>query len=103
MTQDEQKQAAAAEALVHVRGPAFEGADVPDHTFQDGKVAELAISTLQEMSKKKESFFLAVGFIKPHLPFVAPKKYWDLYDRAVFQPHPLQTPPIGAPRCGVPT
>ena len=62
------------------RGPAFEGADVPDNTFQDGKVAELAISTLQSMSQKKEPFFLAIGFIKPHLPFVAPKKYWDLYD-----------------------
>ena len=67
---------------VNSRGPAFEGADVPDNTFQDGKVAELAISTLQEMSKKKEPFFLAVGFIKPHLPFVSPKKYWDLYDPA---------------------
>ena len=60
------------------RGPAFEGADVPDNTFQDGKVAELAIATLQSMSQKKEPFFLAIGFIKPHLPFVAPKKYWDL-------------------------
>ena len=64
------------------RGPAFEAADVPDNTFQDGKVAELAIATLQEMKKKKEPFFLAVGFIKPHLPFVSPKKYWDLYDPA---------------------
>ena len=67
------------------RGPAFEGADVPDNTFQDGKVAELAVKTLQEMSKKNEPFFLAVGFIKPHLPFVAPKKYWDLYDPATIQ------------------
>ncbi len=67
------------------RGPAFEGADVPDNTFQDGKVAELAVATLQEISKKKEPFFLAVGFIKPHLPFVSPKKYWDLYDPAKIQ------------------
>ncbi|MCX6950978.1 MAG: sulfatase [Verrucomicrobia bacterium] len=77
--------AAAADAAPNqrnIRGPAFEGADVPDNTFQDGKVAELAVSTLQDMSKKKEPFFLAVGFIKPHLPFVSPKKYWDLYDPA---------------------
>jgi len=67
------------------RGPAFEGADVPDNTFQDGKVAELAVATLQQLSKKKEPFFLAVGFTKPHLPFVAPKKYWDLYDPAKIQ------------------
>jgi len=69
----------------NTRGPAFEGADVPDATFQDGKVAEFAIATLREMSKKPEPFFLAVGFIKPHLPFVSPKKYWDLYDPAGIQ------------------
>ena len=79
------------------RGPAFEGADVPDNTFQDGKVAELAVSTLQEMSKKKEPFFLAVGFIKPHLPFVSPKKYWDLYDPAKIQLAPNKFRPKDAP------
>ena len=64
------------------RGPAFESADVPDNTFTDGKIAQLAVATLGELSKKPEPFFLAVGFIRPHLPFVAPKKYWDLYDPA---------------------
>jgi arylsulfatase A-like enzyme len=67
------------------RGPAFECADVPDHTYTDGKVAELAIRTLGDLSRKPEPFFLAVGFIKPHLPFVSPKKYWDLYDPAKIQ------------------
>ncbi len=79
------------------RGPAFEGADVPDDTFQDGKVAELAISTLRDMSKKKEPFFLAVGFIKPHLPFVSPKKYWDLYDPAKIKLAPNKFRPKDAP------
>jgi arylsulfatase A-like enzyme len=79
------------------RGPAFEGADVADNTFQDGKVAELAVSTLQEMSRKKEPFFLAVGFIKPHLPFVSPKKYWDLYDPAKIQLAPNKFRPKDAP------
>ncbi len=64
------------------RGPAFEAADVPDNALMDGKVADLAVATLQELSTKKEPFFLAVGLVKPHLPFVAPKKYWDLYDPA---------------------
>jgi arylsulfatase A-like enzyme len=64
------------------RGPAFEGADVPDESFTDGKVAALAVSTLKELATKKEPFFLAVGFVKPHLPFVSPKKYWDLYKPA---------------------
>jgi iduronate 2-sulfatase len=79
------------------RGPAFEGADVPDNTFQDGKVAELAIATLRDLSQKQEPFFLAVGFIKPHLPFVSPKKYWDLYDPAKIQLAPNKFRPKDAP------
>ncbi|NOX56396.1 MAG: sulfatase [Planctomycetes bacterium] len=59
------------------RGPAFECADVPDNTYHDGALADMAIQTLRRI--KDRPFFLAVGFIKPHLPFVAPKKYWDLY------------------------
>jgi arylsulfatase A-like enzyme len=76
---------AAATKKLNSRGPAFEGANVPDNTFQDGKVAELAVSTLREMKAKDQPFFLAVGFVKPHLPFVSPKKYWDLYDPAKIQ------------------
>lgn len=79
------------------RGPAFEGADVPDATFQDGKVAELAVATLTELSRKTEPFFLAVGFAKPHLPFVAPKKYWDLYDPAKIELAPNKYRPKDAP------
>jgi arylsulfatase A-like enzyme len=79
------------------RGPAFEGADVPDNTFADGKVAELAVTALQEISRKKEPFFLAVGFVKPHLPFVSPKKYWDLYDPAKIQLAPNKFRPKDAP------
>jgi len=81
----------------NIRGPAFEGADVPDNTFQDGKVAELAVATLQAMSIKKEPFFLAVGFIRPHLPFVSPKKYWDLYDPAKIELAPNKFYPKNAP------
>jgi len=64
------------------RGPAYECADVPDNTYQDGMVADLAVKTLQDLAKKDQPFFLAVGFVKPHLPFVSPKKYWDMYDPA---------------------
>lgn len=78
-------------------GPAFECADVPDNTFVDGKLADLAISTLRERSQKPEPFFLAVGFIKPHLPFVAPKKYWDLYDPAKIELAPNPFRPKDAP------
>ncbi len=79
------------------RGPAFEAADVPDNKFQDGKVADLAVSTLRDLSQKKEPFFLAIGFIKPHLPFVSPKKYWDLYDPATIQLAPNRFRPKDAP------
>ena len=79
------------------RGPAFERADVPDNTYQDGKIAELAISALGEVSKKPEPFFLAVGFHKPHLPFVSPKRYWDLYDPAKIQLAPNPFRPKDAP------
>lgn len=54
--------------------------DVPDEAYYDGRVAAEAIRALGEV--KGEPFFLAVGFWKPHAPFNAPKKYWDLYDRA---------------------
>ncbi len=63
-------------------GPAFEAGDVADDFYKDGMVAGLAVATLKTLAKKPEPFFLAVGFAKPHLPFVAPKKYWDMYDTA---------------------
>ena len=83
------------------RGPAFEGADVPDTTFQDGKVAELAVGTLQTLSRKPEPFFLAVGFSKPHLPFVSPKKYWDLYQPAKISLAPNPFRPKNAPEYAI--
>lgn len=80
-----------------IRGPAFEGADVPDNTFHDGALAEMAIKSLGEMAQKNQPFWLGVGFTKPHLPFVAPKKYWDLYDPAKIQLAPNKYRPKGAP------
>ncbi len=80
------------------KGPAVEIADVPDNSYTDGKIADLAIKRLQAFAEKKETFFLATGFIKPHLPFTAPKKYWDLYDRKQFHLPDRQTLPDGAPK-----
>jgi len=79
------------------RGPAFESSEVPDNTFHDGALAEMAIKALGECVKKKEPFWLGVGFIKPHLPFVSPKKYWDLYDPAKIELAPNPFKPKGAP------
>lgn len=63
-------------------GPtAYECLDVPDEAYFDGKTTEKAIKDLRSLKKKNQPFFLAVGLLKPHLPFNAPKRYWDLYDR----------------------
>lgn len=60
----------------------YESADVPDEGYPDGLSANLAVAKLNELAKKGQPFFLGVGFFKPHLPFNAPQKYWDLYDEA---------------------
>lgn len=64
-----------------LRGPFCEWAEVPDTAYDDGKLAERAVADLKRLKEKGKPFFLACGFWKPHLPFNAPKKYWDLYDR----------------------
>jgi iduronate 2-sulfatase len=61
------------------RGPVTEGAEVSDDTYLDGKLAAHAVEELRRL--KDRTFFLAVGFVRPHLPFNCPRRYWDLYDR----------------------
>ena len=66
--------------------PPFEISNVPDEAYTDGAIRVSALSLLDEVSKdSNKPFFLAVGFKRPHLPFVAPKKYWDLYDKDAIQ------------------
>lgn len=75
-----------------VQGLATEAPEVVDSILYDGQVTDHAIQALAEL--KDRPFFLAVGYLRPHLPFVAPKKYWDLYDRAdVTLPSPADPPP----------
>jgi iduronate 2-sulfatase len=65
------------------KGPALESADVPDETYDDGYNTLSAIATLNDMVKKGEKpWFLGLGFKKPHLDWIAPKKYWDMYDES---------------------
>ena len=61
--------------------PSVESADVPDYAYTDGANTMQAKDMLVKLSKSGQPFFFAVGLAKPHLPFVAPKKYWDLYKR----------------------
>ncbi len=63
------------------KGGALQRLDVPDDAYWDAQIAAEAIAALQGAAKGVQPFFLAVGFWKPHLPFNAPQKYWDLYDR----------------------
>lgn len=80
------------------RGAAMENADVPDNAYGDGKIADEAIRRLQSAkSRPHEPFFLAIGFVKPHLPFCAPKKYWDLYDRNAIELPQVKQAPVRAP------
>jgi iduronate 2-sulfatase len=80
------------------RGTATESADVADEIYGDGQIAAEAISRIQQATEKlDEPFFIAVGFLKPHLPFVAPKKYWDLYDPATLPMPEVNASPKNAP------
>lgn len=66
------------------RGAAFESPEVDDQAYADGRVAAETIRRLQAAKDRDQPFFLAAGFARPHLPFSAPRKYWDLYDPSKF-------------------
>ncbi len=78
-----------------VMGPVSEAPDVEDGVLYDGQVADRTIETLRRI--KDKPFFLAVGFLRPHIPYVAPKKYWDLYDAQRIPLSPNRTRPQGVP------
>ena len=68
-------------AIKHLK-PSTESADVPNEAYQDGLYTLSALEKLDKLVAIGKPFFLGVGYQRPHLPFVAPKKYWDLYNRA---------------------
>lgn len=72
-------------------------ASVDDATFHDGALAVLARDALAERASAGDAFWLGVGFVRPHLPFVAPMAYWNLYDAAHLPEPPTDTAPLGAP------
>ncbi|MBA3700975.1 MAG: sulfatase [Planctomycetes bacterium] len=78
------------------RGASFESADVADTAYADGALALIARERITALKQMGTPWFLGVGFIRPHLPFVAPKRYWDLYQRSAFSVPP-RTVPVDAP------
>jgi arylsulfatase A-like enzyme len=80
--------------------PSVECVAVPDNAYNDGSNALYAIDILAKLSKDGKLFFFAVGFSKPHLPFVAPKKYWDLYKREQMPLAPFQQKAKNGPEIG---
>ncbi|WP_133795697.1 sulfatase [Prosthecobacter fusiformis] len=62
-----------------IRPMPYEASPEPDDVYPDGQTALKAIETLQRLKSEGKPFFLGVGFVKPHLPFTCPQKYWDLY------------------------
>lgn len=79
-------------------GPWYETMDVADEAYPDGKVKEKALKALTRLAKQEQPFFLSVGFIRPHLPFYAPKKYYDLHPREKFSPFFDRNKPRNAPK-----
>lgn len=79
------------------KNDAMEFEDLPDDQYPDAWIAQAAIDFLKKDKSGEPPFFLAVGFRKPHLPFVAPKRYWDLYEKTSFSPVPQSEPPQKAP------
>ena len=79
------------------RGRIFEAPAVPDDAYPDGKTALKTIEDLRRLKQAGQPFFLGCGFVKPHMPFYAPKKYWDLYERDRIQLAANRGRPSNAP------
>ena len=71
----------------------YQQAAVDDTGYPDALTAQLAVEKLSELQKRNQAFFLGIGFFKPHLPFNAPKKYWDMYKEENLPLAPLKNAP----------
>ena len=74
---------------------AYEAADVDDTI--SGKMTNKIINDIRKAHKSNSPFFITAGYTKPHLPFNAPKKYWDMYDRELINLANNHYAPKGAP------
>ncbi len=83
------------------RGPAYEAADVDDSAYYDGMMTDKTLKDMRRLAKGNSPFFIAAGYLKPHLPFNAPQKYWDLYKRDEIDMAKNSTPPVNAPDAAI--
>jgi len=84
------------------RGAAWEKVNVLDETYADGRIATHAIDRLRKLTQSKgKPFFMAVGFVRPHLPFSTPEKYWELYDPEKLPMPEYEDDPVGTPSWAV--
>ncbi len=84
-------------AIERLRSLGTERVDIDDSEHVDGAMTDQALAAMRELAGKDQPFFLAAGFVRPHLPFVVPRKYWDLYDPAKIVLAPNGYLPSGAP------
>jgi len=75
-----------------IRAEPFEASQESDDVYPDGQTALKAMETLQRLKNEGKPFFLGVGFVKPHLPFTCPQKYWDMYPEDMIH-LPTDSPP----------
>ncbi len=81
----------------YLKSSATEAADVPDNAYFDGAQTDVAVAKLEQLKASGKPYFYGIGYYRPHLPFNAPKRYWDLYDRSRIPLAPNPDLPKGAP------
>ncbi|QEG25171.1 sulfatase-like hydrolase/transferase [Mariniblastus fucicola] len=82
----------------NLRRPSTSAPDLPDNQVLDGARTDQCIEDLKRLGKSSQPFMLAMGYVRPHLAFIAPKKYWDMYDPEQLPVPVDQHTPIGAPQ-----
>ncbi|MCB1064551.1 MAG: sulfatase-like hydrolase/transferase, partial [Verrucomicrobiae bacterium] len=79
--------------------PAIQAPEVPDETLFAGRMTSRVVDLIRERKSEAEPFFFAVGYRRPHLPFVAPKAWFDRYEPTPdwLPPAEIRRPPTDSP------
>ncbi len=81
----------------YLKAASTEIVDMPDNVYYDGAQTDVALEKLVELKEKNQPFFFGIGYYRPHLPFNAPKKYWDMYDAEDIPEAEFSQVPVGGP------